>query len=395
MLNFGAVYFNSEVYLDGILVGRHFGGSSSFSFDITRFVEDGLEHHLTVRASSDLRSTMQSAGKQSLLLNSHGCQYTRTTGIWQTVWLEAVAPTGLQSVHVLTDIDQKQLVIHPRFYIENSGHMLRIALQEGRKAVGTVCVKAANSSVAVFSLKNVKLWSPESPFLYDVVYQVLDRDGTVVDEVVSYVGMRKVHIEGNRIYLNNEPCYQRLVLDQGFYPDGIWTAPSDEALKNDIELSLAAGFNGARLHQKALKNAFIIGLINWDILPWGEAPSWGMDANSVEVARNFLQEWSELVLRDRNHPSIFMWSIGNEVLEQWTDAKADTLSLEEANLVLNFGHSADMLAKDGEMSVNSLLTKKLADMVRKLDANAPRDGRLQRAEPQQSLFVPCARYNRF
>lgn len=94
--------------------------------------------------------------------------------------------------------------------------MLRIALQEGRKAVGTVCVKAANSSVAVFSLKNVKLWSPESPFLYDVVYQVLDRDGTVVDEVVSYVGMRKVHIEGNRIYLNNEPCYQRLVLDQGF-----------------------------------------------------------------------------------------------------------------------------------------------------------------------------------
>ena len=216
MLNFGAVYFNSEVYLDGILVGRHFGGSSSFSFDITRFVEDGLEHHLTVRASSDLRSTMQSAGKQSLLLNSHGCQYTRTTGIWQTVWLEAVAPTGLQSVHVLTDIDQKQLVIHPRFYTENSGHMLRIALQEGKKTVGTVCVKAANSSVAVFSLKNVKLWSPESPFLYDVVYQVLDRDGTVVDEVVSYVGMRKVHIEGNRIYLNNEPCYQRLVLDQGF-----------------------------------------------------------------------------------------------------------------------------------------------------------------------------------
>ena len=136
--------------------------------------------------------------------------------------------------------------------------MLRIALQEGRKAVGTVCVKAANSSVAVSSLKNVKLWSPESPFLYDVVYQVLDRDGTVVDEVVSYVGMRKVHIEGNRIYLNNEPCYQRLVLDQGFYPDGIWTAPSDEALKNDIELSLAAGFNGARLHQKAFEERFLL-----------------------------------------------------------------------------------------------------------------------------------------
>ena len=156
------------------MVGRHFGGSSSFGFDITGYVGDGLEHHLVVRASSDLRSMMQSAGKQSLLLNSHGCQYTRTTGIWQTVWLEAVASAGLQSVHALTDIDQKQLVIHPRFYRDSYKNTLRIVLQENSKKIGTVCVKAANSSVAVFSLKNVRLWSPESPFLYDVLYQVLD-----------------------------------------------------------------------------------------------------------------------------------------------------------------------------------------------------------------------------
>ena len=213
------------------MVGRHFGGSSSFGFDITGYVEDGLEHHLVVRASSDLRSMMQSAGKQSLLLNSHGCQYTRTTGIWQTVWLEAVASAGLQSVHALTDIDQKQLVIHPRFYRDSYKNTFRIVLQENNNKIGTVCVKAANSSVAVFSLKNVRLWSPESPFLYDVLYQVLDENGKVIDEVTSYVGMRKVHIEGNKIYLNNKPYYQRLVLDQGFYPDGIWTAPSDEALK--------------------------------------------------------------------------------------------------------------------------------------------------------------------
>ena len=126
ILNFGAVYFNSEIYIDGKLVGRHFGGSSSFGFDITGYVGDGLEHHLVVRASSDLRSMMQSAGKQSLLLNSHGCQYTRTTGIWQTVWLEAVASAGLQSVHALTDIDQKQLVIHPRFYRDSYKNTLRI-----------------------------------------------------------------------------------------------------------------------------------------------------------------------------------------------------------------------------------------------------------------------------
>lgn len=317
MLNFGAVYFNSEVYIDGILVGRHFGGSSSFSFDITRFVEDGQQHHLVVRASSDLRSTLQSAGKQSLLLNSYGCQYTRTTGIWQTVWLEAVAPAGLQSVYVLTDIDQSQLVIHPRFYSDDSKNTLRIILQDNKKTIKTVCVKATNSSVAMFSLKNMKLWSPESPFLYDVIYQVLDASGTKIDEVVSYVGMRKVHVEGNRIYLNNKPYYQRLVLDQGFYPDGIWTAPSDEALKRDIELSLAAGFNGARLHQKVFEERFYYWADKLGYLTWGEAPSWGMDMNNVEAARNFLAEWSELVLRDRNHPSLLIWTPMNE--EWWPD----------------------------------------------------------------------------
>ena len=317
MLNFGAVYFNSEVYIDGILVGRHFGGSSSFGFDITEFVKDGLEHHLVVRASSDLRSTMQSAGKQSLLLNSYGCQYTRTTGIWQTVWLEAVAPAGLQSAQVLTDIDQKQLVIHPRFYSDDAKKTLRILLQEDKKTVKTVSVKATNSSIAVFTLKNMRLWSPESPFLYDVVYQVLDEAGKVIDEVTSYVGMRKVHIEGNKIYLNNKPYYQRLVLDQGLYPDGIWTAPSDEALKNDIELSLSAGFNGARLHQKAFEERFYYWADKLGYVTWAEAPSWGMNANSVEVARNFLKEWSELVLRDRNHPSLLIWTPMNE--EWWPD----------------------------------------------------------------------------
>ncbi len=317
ILNFGAVYYNAEIYIDGALVGRHFGGSSSFSFDITKFVEDGLEHHLIVHANSDLRSNKQSAGKQSLLLNSYRCNYTRSTGIWQTVWLEAVAPMGLQSAQVLTDIDQKQLVIHPRFYSESPKNTLKITLLEGEKAVETVSVKAANSSVALLLLKNVKLWSPESPFLYDIVYQVLDENGQVVDEVTSYVGMRKVHIEGNRIYLNNEPYYQRLVLDQGFYPDGVWTAPSDEALKNDIELSLAAGFNGARLHQKAFEERYYYWADKLGYITWGEAPSWGMDTNDVEVARNFLREWSELVLRDRNHPSLLVWTPMNETW--WPD----------------------------------------------------------------------------
>lgn len=121
----------------------------------------------------------------------------------------------------------------------------------------------------------MKTWSPESPFLYDLEYKVLDKNGNVVDEVNGYAGMRKVHIEGNKIYLNNKPYYQRLVLDQGFYPDGIWTAPSDEALKRDIELSMEAGFNGARLHQKVFEERFYYWADKMGYLTWGKLPVGG------------------------------------------------------------------------------------------------------------------------
>lgn len=316
LLNFGAVYFNSEVYVDGTLAGRHFGGSSSFSLDITKLVTPGKTHHLVVRASSDIRSTMQSAGKQNLQYASYGCNYTRTTGIWQTVWMEAVAPTGLQSTQTITDIDQGQIVVFPKFY-SNSNQSLKIAVKDGNRTVATTTVRATNNSVAVLPVKNAKLWSPESPFLYTITYHVVDEKGNPVDEVISYVGMRKVHVDGNKIYLNNKPYYQRLVLDQGFYFDGIWTAPTDEALKKDIELSMAAGFNGARLHQKAFEERFYYWADKLGYITWGEAPSWGMNANSVEVARNFLMEWSELVVRDRNHPSLLIWTPMNE--QWWPD----------------------------------------------------------------------------
>lgn len=316
LLNFGAVYYMSEVYIDGKFAGRHFGGSSSFGFDITNLVKAGGKHNLVVYAYSDLRSGMQPAGKQCLQAQSYGCNYTRTTGIWQTVWLEAVAPASLQSAHVVTDLDQNQIIVKPVFYNE-SRNKLRILLKEGSKTVAQTTVLASNNSVAVLPVKNAKLWSPESPFLYDVIYQVTDNAGKVIDEVKSYAGMRKVHIEGNKIFLNNKPYYQRLVLDQGFYPDGIWTAPSDEALKHDIQLSMEAGFNGARLHQKVFEERFYYWADKLGYLTWGEAPSWGMNANSIEVARNFIAEWTEVVARDRNHPSLMVWTPMNE--EWWPD----------------------------------------------------------------------------
>ena len=316
MLNFGAVYYNSAVYIDGKLVGRHFGGSTSFAMDVTQYVGDGKQHSLVVHAYSNTRTGKQPAGKQNMRKDQFECMYTRCTGIWQTVWMEPVDKAALLRAQVVTDIDQKQVVIHPTFHSEGAAS-LTVTLKDGKKTVAEKTVKAQNNSIVVLPVKAPRLWSPESPFLYDLTYEVKDAQGKVVDKVNSYVGMRKVHVDGNKVYLNNEPFYQRLVLDQGYYPDGIWTAPSDEALKHDIELSMEAGFNGARLHQKVFEERFHYWADKLGYITWGEAPSWGMDANDPEVARNFMTEWSEEIVRDRNHPSIVTWTPMNE--EWWPD----------------------------------------------------------------------------
>ena len=311
-LNFGAVYYESEVYIDGRFVGRHYGGSDSFAFDITDFVSDGKEHSIVVHAESDLRSGTQPGGKQSTNYYSYGCSYTRTTGIWQTVWMEAVDDMALERVQVVTDIDNEQIVVIPTYYNVAGGNTLSVEVRDGGKVVAHAESAAVQGVPVVVALKKAKLWSPESPFLYDVVYEVKDAEGRTLDRVDAYVGMRKVHIDGNKIYLNNKPYYQRLVLDQGFYPDGIWTAPSDEALKHDIEMSKAAGFNGARLHQKVFEERFHYWADKLGYIVWGEMASWDKDFNSVAAARNFLSEWGNIVVRDRNHPALIVWTPFNE-----------------------------------------------------------------------------------
>ena len=317
VLNFGAVYYESEIYIDGKFVARHFGGSDSFSVDITSFVKAGQKHSLVVNAKSDLRSRMQSAGKQSLRHGPFECMYTRTTGIWQTVWMEAVAPSGIKRVKISTDIDRSVVAMEFTMRRNASGDMLTINVKDNGKVVASDCGPVASGSVVMLPIKKAKLWSPESPFLYDVEFELKNAAGEVIDRATSYFGMRKIHTDGNKIYLNNEPYYQRLVLDQGFYPDGVWTAPSDEALKHDIEMSKEAGFNGARLHQKVFEERFHYWADKLGYLTWGEAPSWGLDANDVEAARNFLMEWRNLVVRDMNHPSIVTWTPFNE--EFWPD----------------------------------------------------------------------------
>lgn len=245
ILHFGGVDYESESFINGISAGIHYGGTASFCFDITRLVVPGQAHDLVIRVLDDLRGGGQPGGKQCSVFKSRGCSYTRTTGIWQTVWLEAVAPHGIKVFHIIPDLDRQQIAIVPRYHSIRTGLRLRVTVNDGKNRVACEMAPAVDGVAVTAKIPNAKPWEPQSPFLYDLVLEVVDSDETQLDKVNSYAGLRKIHIEGNRLFLNNKPLYVRFVLDQGFYPDGIWTAPSDDALRRDIELSMKAGFNGA------------------------------------------------------------------------------------------------------------------------------------------------------
>ena len=315
LLHFGAVDYTAEIYIDGRLISVHHGGSSPFSIDISHITKPGSTHNLVVSVSDDIHSGLQASGKQSHQPNSFACFYTRVTGIWQTVWMEAISPYGLKSAETYPNIDQNQLVITPQFYQIANDQTLEITIYDDQKKIAQLTSKCANGDKLILPIKKMKLWSPETPFLYDITYQVKNAEGQVIDEVKSYVGMRKVHIANGMFYLNNEPYFQRLVMHQGYYPEGIWTAPSDEALKNDISLSKAAGFNGARLHQKVFEERFHYWADKLGFITWEEFPSWGMSSYAELASRNFLSEWMEVMERDRNHPSIITWAPFNAPLD--------------------------------------------------------------------------------
>ena len=335
ILHIGAADYETEVFIDGKSAGKHYGGTSSFSFDISPFVSGGGTHSAVVSVLDDNRSGLQPSGKQCTAYKSRGVHYTRTTGIWQTVWMEAVSEYGLKSFHIIPDLDRKRFSIQTEFYAVRPDLVFRATLMDGRKKVSSAEAAVNNGAVCLLPVKKPKTWSPEDPFLYDLVLEVIDKSGQVLDHVQSYAGMRKVHIQGNQVYLNNKPYYLRLVLDQGFYPDGVWTAPSDAALKKDIELSMRAGFNGARLHQKVFEERFHYWADRLGYLTWGESSSWGIDVRNGAAARNFLIEWQEIIVRDRNHPSIIAWTPFNEAWARGEELKR--LLIDAYNL----SHSLD------------------------------------------------------
>jgi beta-galactosidase/beta-glucuronidase len=312
LVHFGGSDYDTRVWVNGQSVGRHYGGGASFTFDITNALTNG-ENLFVVCAHDDVRSGIQPGGKQCPDLHSRRCHYTRTTGIWQTVWLESVPNVNLHSVRIVPDLDGSRFVLTPSLSHDARDHTVRAILLDDGNEIGGAEAPALNGGAFSVKLRNAKPWSLDDPHLYDIRFELLS--GTeVVDSVTSYAGLRKFHTEGNRFFFNNEPFFIRFVLDQGFYPDGIWTAPTDAALKQDIELAMAVGFNGARLHQKVFEERFHYWADKLGYLTWGEFYDWGLDMGQPQANHNQQREWAEIVMRDRNHPSIVAWTPFNETI---------------------------------------------------------------------------------
>jgi len=310
-LHVGACDWKTRVWVNGRLAGEHTGGSAPFWFDVTEHLKPS-DNTLIVHAFDDTRSGLQATGKQAHSEKSQGCVYTRTTGIWQTVWLEGVGAAFIRDVRVEPDIKGSRVLLQAEVEGDAAGLTIKAVASNGKEVVGTAEAPADwRDNQLVLNLSEKRPWSLEDPFLYDLKLSLVRGDETV-DRVDSYFGLREVTIRGAAILINGKPVFQRTVLDQGFYPDGIWTAPSDAALRRDIELSKAVGFNGARLHQKVFEPRFLYWADKLGYLVWGEFPNWGLNYKNPAVNLPVINEWIEIVRRDRNHPAVIGWCPFNE-----------------------------------------------------------------------------------
>ena len=310
ILHFGACDYLTTVFVNGKKAGTHKGGYTSFEFDITDLLTEGT-NRIVVNAFDDVRSGKQPAGKQCKKSYSCGCSYTRTTGIWQTVWLEYVPAAYIKKVKVTaTNLDGRvSLDVTLNKYVENAS--FKAAAFFGGKAAGEVSANITGSTASFeLAVSDVHLWNVGEPNLYDIEYTLTA--GDCVDTVKGYFGIRRIDIDGYAVRINGRSVFQRLVLDQGFYPDGICTAPSDAALIRDIEYSLNCGFNGARLHEKVFEERFLYHADRMGYLVWGEYPNWGIDTADLDVLHTYLPEWLEAIERDYNHPAIIGWCPYNE-----------------------------------------------------------------------------------
>lgn len=325
LLHFGAVDWETVVYVNGKEVGTHRGGYDGFSFDITDALIAGGTQELVVAVFDPTDAGYQPRGKQ--VHKPNGIWYTPTSGIWQTAWLEPVSAARVESLHIVPSVDDESVTVQFNVKAPGGAVKLEATVLDGRKTVAQASiqdgdVKGAASPRITLKVPQPKLWSPSAPFLYDLKVRVLVND-KVVDEVKSYFGMRKISVAKDaagtlRLFLNNQALFQYGPLDQGFWPDGLYTAPTDEALRYDIEITKALGFNMARKHVKVEPERWYywcdkLGLLVWQDMPSGNFGHGDTDkAVSPEATANYRQELKAMIDGRKNHPCIVMWVPFNE-----------------------------------------------------------------------------------
>lgn len=309
LLHVGAVDFEATVWVDGTEVGRHRGGHTPFSFDVTDALDrggDGDEHELVVRAVDELRAD-QLRGKQTASF-PFMIHYTPTSGIWQPVWVEVTGPVWIDELWVQAESDG---AVRAEATCRGSGPSVTLRLTlavDGRDVV----LDGAPAGL-VGQVDGVRPWSPGDPALYDLRADLLAPDGSVLDTVTGHVGFRTVAIEGDEWLLNGVPLRQRLLLDQGYWPESLLTPPSEEAIVADLRFVVAMGANGVRKHQKIEDPRFLWHADRLGVLVWEELPSpFGMAKLTGRLLDDALAEWSEAIRRDRSHPCIVAWVPVNE-----------------------------------------------------------------------------------
>ena len=362
MLNFGAVDWKAEVYVNDELAGCHTGGYAPFSFDVTDLLLQGKTNSLKVKVTDGTDSWFQPRGKQ--VSEPEGIWYTAVTGIWQTVWMEPVSESYVKSCHSVADIDASVLNVYVDAVL-TEGDVCEVVLME----CGNVINKGRGTEVSLH-VPQMKLWSPDSPYLYDVEVNIV-RDGAVVDRVSGYAAMREISCRKDasghkRMYLNGEPLFQYGLLDQGWWPDGLYTAPSDEALAFDIQKTKDFGFNMIRKHVKVEPARWYWHCDRLGILVWQDMPSiednqenvWGNRAYDTgtdypvtqEGKDNYYKEWGEVIAAFKGFPCIVVWVPFNEGWGQFdTEEVVQFTRAQDPTRLINYASGGNFVHCSGDI----------------------------------------------
>jgi len=315
ILNFGAVDFESVTYINGQFAGSHKGGYDAFSFDITPYLNPKGQQEIIVFVYDPGTDEGIAVGKQANIkfTQPSGYSYTPSSGIWQTVWLEPVSDIFIKDLHIIPDIDRKEFRINVQPPFQTGGCDVKVLIKENGRDIASG--SGSFNAEIIIPLETVKLWSPSSPFLYDIEIKIF-KDGKEIDFVKSYAGMRKISLgDGTKglkkIFLNNEFLFQMGPLDQGFWPDGIYTAPTDEALRWDIEQMKEFGYNMVRKHIKIEPQRWYYWCDKLGLLVWQDMPS-TFKQRTEEEKTQFETELQLMVKSHWNHPSIVNWIVFNE-----------------------------------------------------------------------------------